>query len=247
MNTLIMVGLGLCLVTPQKSGTDLLTKHVSTLQNANSLSVVFTVQAIPSAPQEYRIDFSRPGMAKIVTPKGFVLTDGKNVWEYYKDTNEYVEYPGGIKEIMEKLTQEDVAPWAAFFLKDQFKNIKDATLGKQTVVKGLKVIPVNFTVDAGKSKTATFFIDPTTGVAQGASFKASRAGDSSEMIIIAKEIKLGETELDNSVFAFEAPSGAKKVEYARHDLEKWYTNLDEALKAAKATNRMVFLDFGTEW
>lgn len=247
MNALIMVGLGLSLLAPQKSGTDLLTKHVSALQDAKSLSVVFTVQAIPSAPQEYRIDFSRPGMAKIATPKGFVLTDGKTVWEYYKDSNEYAEYPGGLKEIMEHLMQEDIAPWAAFFLKDQFKSVKDATLGKQTIVKGLKVIPVSFTVDANKSKTATFFFDPATGIAQGATFKAARAGDSSEVIILAKEVKLGQTELDNSVFAFEAPLGAKKVEYARHDLEKWYTNLDEALKAAKASNRMVFLDFGTEW
>jgi len=52
---------------------------------------------------------------------------------------------------------------------------------------------------------------------------------------------------DDSLFAFSAPAGAKKVEIAAGDLSKWYFNLDEAKKVAKASNRMLFVDFNATW
>ncbi|MBA3727528.1 MAG: hypothetical protein H0W86_14135, partial [Armatimonadetes bacterium] len=46
---------------------------------------------------------------------------------------------------------------------------------------------------------------------------------------------------------FAPPAGSKKIEIAVGDLAKWYDNLDEGLKVATATGRMVFVDFGAEW
>ncbi|MBA2306958.1 hypothetical protein H0W26_02395, partial [Candidatus Dependentiae bacterium] len=79
------------------------------------------------------------------------------------------------------------------------------------------------------------------------SISAARAGDSDETVVKATELSLNGEPLAESTFAFAPPAGSKKIEIAVGDLAKWYDNLDEGLKVATATGRMVFVDFGAEW
>jgi outer membrane lipoprotein-sorting protein len=229
------------------AGPGLLAKHVTSLSSAQSLTVDFTVERLPAAPENYRLVYSKPNLLRIDYPGGLMMTDGKTLWEYDKAKNEYLEGPGDLASLSKKISSNEYYAWAAFFFPDQLKGVKDANAGKKISMKGSPVVPVDFTIDAMKSLTATFYIDEKLGAARAASVKAARGSDKVETLVKATNIEISDKPAETSLFTFAPPSGAKKVEIAAGDLEKWYEDLDEGLKVAKATNRMVFVDFGAVW
>jgi outer membrane lipoprotein-sorting protein len=229
------------------AGPGLLAKHAASLTNAKSMTVDFTVERLPAAPENYHLVYSKPNMLRIEYPGGMIMTDGTTLWEYDKAKNEYLEGPGDLASLSKKIQSNEYYAWAAFFFPDQLKGVKDATAGRKISMKGTPVTTVDFTIDASRSLTSTFYIDEKMGVARAASVKAARGGDSVETLVKADKIELSDQVAETSLFAFSPPAGSKKVEIAAGDLAKWYEDLDEGLKVAKATNRMVFVDFGAEW
>jgi thiol:disulfide interchange protein len=112
----------------------------------------------------------------------------------------------------------------------------------------MKGTPVTEVKIAGQYGETVVFMDTKENVARGAEFKFAKNGITATTLVIASELKIGSEASDAGVFALETlPADAKKVEFSAADLTKWYYNLDEGLKVAKATNRMVFLDFNASW
>jgi outer membrane lipoprotein-sorting protein len=239
----ILLLAGFALATTNQSG-DLLANHAAKLSAAKSLSITFTVEHIPAAPVTYKLAYSKPNKMRLEYPGGLIVSDGKTVVEYTSASNEYIENEAG-KDTLAKALDPDVAAWAAFFMPDQLKGVKDSKIVRKLSMKGNAVTQVDFTLNAGKSQTATFYVDDKLGIARGAAIKAVRGSMSTETVVKASDIAIDAA--DDSLFAFSAPAGAKKVEIAVGDLSKWYYNLEEGLKVAKATNRLVFLDFNATW
>lgn len=242
----VVVGMPVML-SQAPSGVSLLAKHVSALQNAKSLEVVFTVRVLPSAGVEYRLYFMRPDKLRIEKPDGFIVADGKTIWTYFRESNTYTKRTGTLQDALQNLSGQEVMAWSAFFLKDQFKDIKTAQVGSALTVQGHVVDPVTITLDARKNLSATLYVDRKLGIARGVLLKAERNNDSVETLIMASELRLGDDALSEELFAFQAPAGAKEVQYTESDLAKWYKNLDEAMKVAQETNRMLFVDFSAVW
>ncbi len=244
MSMLAVAGLAASMVGAPATGADMVKDHIAALQKAQSIKVSFTVQNIPAAAQEYKLELSRPGMLKFSGPNGFVLTNGSKVWEYMKADNQYMESDGGVKEALAAIDNSAVSAWVAFFMPDQFKGAKSMTIGSKLNMKGTPVTPVSVVFDNGL--TTTLFIDSKLGFARGSSVKRVSGPTSVETLVIGTDFQVGEA-LAVESFAFSAPAGASKVQIAAGDMDKWYDDLEEGLKVAKATNRMVFLKFGAEW
>ncbi|MFN8138733.1 MAG: thioredoxin family protein [Fimbriimonadales bacterium] len=248
MTTIFAAGIAAVLVAPQgNTGADLLAKHMATLQGAKSLSVTFTVQQLPGAAQEYKLILDRDNGAKIITPTGYIVTDGKTTWDYTKSSNEYIERAGGISDMADTFKKDDFATWAGFFMPNMFKAVTGVTAGNKMNMKGNVVTPINFTIDKNSNKVGVLYFDEKLGMARAANFKAAKNNDSVEVLIIGKELTVGNSNISAETFAFTAPEGAKKVEIREADLAKWYHNLDEAYQVAKSTNRMLFVDFNATW
>jgi thiol-disulfide isomerase/thioredoxin len=244
MSLLISAGIVATLLA-QGSGAELIAKHTASLQEANQLKATFTVANLPAAPVEYKLEFAKPGQLRIETPSKIYLSDGKTYVEYDKSRNEYVASQGDARKLLESINSDEFAAWAAFFLPEQFKGVKAPALGKKISMKGTPVQEVVITTD---SKQTTLFIDTKEGVARGGEFKIVKGGITVTTLVIASSLEISDTPGDLAVFSMETlPANAKKVEVSASDLTKWYYNLDEGLKVAKATNRMVFLDFNASW
>lgn len=241
--SVILSGIMVALLA-QGSGTDALAKHASTLNAAQTFKATFTVQNFPAAAVEYKVEFSKPGMLRIETPSTIYLSDGKTYAEYDKARNEYVVREGDAKKLLQSMNSSVFAVWAAFFLPDQFKAVKSATTGQKLNMKGTAVTPVRFSAEG---KDITFFIDPASGIARGGEFKTSKAGAEARTLVVASALEIG-GEASLETFSINSlPADAKKVEVSAADMGKWYYNLEEGLKVAKATGRMVFLDFNATW
>ena len=225
------------------AGPGLIAKHTATLNQAQSMTVEFTVERLPAAPENYRLVYSKPNQLRIEYPGGMMMTDGTTLWEYTKSSNEYLEGPGDLSSIANKIKSNEYATWAAFFFPDQLKGVKDANATRKINMAGTPVTMVDFTLDPLKSLTGSLYIDEKLGVARGGSVKGPRG----EVLVKAKSLELSDKPADTGMFTFAPPAGAKKVEIAVGDLTKWYENLEEGLKVAKATNRLAFVDFTATW
>ena len=230
-------------VLQTNAGPALIAKHTTTLTNAQSMTVEFTVERLPAAPENYRLVYSKPNQLRIEYPGGMMMTDGKTLWEYTKSSNEYIEGPGDLNAMASKIKSSEYMAWAAFFFGDQLKNVKDANAGRKLSMGGTQVTTVNFTLDSVKNQTASFYIDEKLGAARGASVK----GPNGEVLVKAKSLEISDKAADTSIFTFAPPAGSKKVEIVAGDLTKWYENLEEGLKVAKATRRLAFVDFTATW
>lgn len=244
MSMLAVAGLAATLVGAPPTGADMVKDHVAALQKAQSIKVSFTVQNIPAAAQEYKLELSRPGMLRFSGPNGYVLTNGSKVWEYMKADNQYTESNGGVKEAIQAIDNSAISAWVAFFTADQFKGAKSITAGSKLNMKGTPVTPVAITF--ANDLTCTLFVDSKLGFARGSSVRKVSGTTSVETLVISTDLQVGEA-MEVEAFAFNAPSGASKVEISAGDMDKWYDDLEEGFKIAKATNRMVFLKFGAEW
>jgi thiol-disulfide isomerase/thioredoxin len=207
------------------------------------MTVEFTVERLPAAPENYRLVYYKPNQLRIEYPGGMMMTDGKTLWEYTKSSNEYLEAPGDLNAMASKIKSSEYMAWAAFFFGDQLKNVKDANAGRKLSMGGTQVTTVNFTLDSVKNQTASFYIDEKLGAARGASVK----GPNGEVLVKAKSLEISDKAADTSIFTFAPPAGSKKVEIVAGDLTKWYENLEEGLKVAKATRRLAFVDFTATW
>ncbi len=177
--------------------------HANALKDAQSLTIVYSVQKLPGAPEEHKLTYSKPNMYRIETPDSTIVSDGKTTWDYNKVDNTYTENPAGFA----KIAEDEYWAWCAFFI-DQFKDVSGAKAGTKRSIKGNPVQEVVISFKAGVNKDSTLYIDAKTGVARGASIKTER----SEQLIIAKEITLGKDALSASEFTFTPPAGAKKAE-----------------------------------
>src|SRR5688572_22152359 len=153
-----IVALAAITLLQANAGPGLLAKHTASLSNAQSMTVDFTVERLPAAPENYRLVYSKPNMLRIEYPGGMMMTDGTTLWEYEKAKNEYLEGPGDLASLSKKVKSNEYLAWAAFFFPDHLKGVKDATAGRKISMKGTPVTPVDFTIDASRSLTATFYI-----------------------------------------------------------------------------------------
>jgi outer membrane lipoprotein-sorting protein len=200
---LSLAALGLALA-PQSGSKALLAAHDKALKDAKGVEVTFTVQQLPGSPVEHKAVFAKPGFFRIETPTKVIVCDAKTLWEYNKADNTYTDHITTADEVAAILSEDLTWAWSAFFVPDQFKRVKAADAGAKRMIKGNQVTDIGLTMADGK--TMHFYFDPKLGMARGASIK----GETSELLILASDIKVGEP--TGASFTFTPPAGAKKAE-----------------------------------
>lgn len=221
MKLLILFGLAgvLGALFAAQSADSLLEKHTKQLQAAATLTAAYTIQSLPGAPADYKLEFGKPAKFRLETPKEIVVADGTTVSDYKKDDNTYSQVPQSDTDLKALLKRDAVLPWTAFFTKDPFKDYSGFRAGGSKIMKGKSVTEISMVLPGSPSRTAIFFIDQTLGVARGVSINA---GPDKDTIILAKDLAVSTEPAKDADFEFTAPSGAKKVDpNATHPGTTW--------------------------
>lgn len=186
---------------------DLLSKHVSNLSEAKSLSGTVTVQPLPGTPREVSFKFSKPNLFKIENEEGFVQSDGSNLYTYVKATNSYTVEPMSAAAMMANPAISDVWVWMPFFDKDACKGLTSAKVGAKRTVKGTKVTEVATAWEKPTGGNATIYFDEK-GDAKGFNLKN---GDKEALVLV--DTYAASAEAGSAAdYAFVAPANSKKVE-----------------------------------
>ncbi len=228
-----------------QSGQGLLDAFAKALDGAQTLSTTYTVQTIGSgAPETYTLDLKKPNQARIDEPTRLIVADGKTITSYDKAQKTYFQEPQSDKGLAGLFTPDELNVWSGFFGAST-KPVATKDLGK-TTIKGVPLSAVQATMDAKGAKTVTYYLSATDNVARKAQIANGSGDDQKTTIIDAKSLALG-SEIPADRFAFTAPDGAHQITAADLASDQWYTNLDEAMKAAASSHRIVMVDFYADW
>lgn len=242
---LIIVGIAAIagVVFAQSKNLGAISTYVEKASSAKSLRAEFTVTQIGSTSDSYTLQFSKPNLFKIDGPGKTIVGDGSQVTTYDKAAKTYFKSPQTAESLNAVLSSDEVSLFAPFFNIKAYDNIK--VVGSSTKKRaGVEMQVVETKVDATGKKGATFFVDPS-GVAKQLEFNYT--DNNSRILVSAKTMEFGGTTEEASLYAFKAPSGSRELSMEEMNSDKWYTDLDEALKAAKSSNRLVLLDVYAVW
>ncbi len=233
----------IALAVAQSSGSSLLDNFNKALNGAKTLSATYKVTPIGGVARDVKVDLAKPNMARIDTPTELVVADGKTITTYDKAEKTYFKKPQTESELMGLFASIDTDLWKGFFDDSAMKNLpaKDAGTKKRKGV-NYNVVEVNY----NQHKSCTLYLDPSNGVARQAEVTLTQGSDKLMTSIVTDNLTLG-GDSNSDMFAFKAPEGSREMSLAEMSAGKWYENLAEAEKVAKASGKLVMIDFYTDW
>jgi outer membrane lipoprotein-sorting protein len=230
------------LAVAQTSGNSLLSSFGKALNDAKSVRSTYSVQIVGSASETYSIALKKPNLARIETPTGTVVADGKQVTTYTKADNTYFKRPQTEADMKGLLTSDELNLLAGFFDPEAYKAARSRTLGTRPI----NGTPLTVVEAANGKKTKTYFINGSDNVARKSQIDLNDPNGKVTTIVDTKSLDLN-PELPDSTFTFTPPAGARELTLDEINSGRWYKDLDEALKVAKASGKRVFIDFMATW
>ena len=180
--------------------------HAKKLKEATSFKAKLDVREIGGAQVTVEVAYAKPNLLRIETAQTLIISDGETMTVLNKSENTYVQNPITDEMLLEQATQPSVWGWASFLQKDTAKLIQAAEAGKTRKVRGVEVNVATATLADGKS-TATFYLDPKSGVARGFTLKKK----DKQWVVWAESIETSGAGMEEGMFVFEAPEGAELV------------------------------------
>lgn len=225
-----------------QSGSNVLNSFSKALHGAQGLSVTYTVTRLGGSPASYTVNLSKPNRARIESASQIITADGSTITFFDRKSNSYFKRKQTDAEFRALLTSDDLSLWAPFFRDDAFKGLNVKAMPDKNR-KGVNFKVVTLTPPDATDVSWTLYIHPDDNVARQAEIVVKAGKDEGTKIIDCKSLTL-ET---GDVFAFNAPAGSKEVDEAELYSDRWYLDWDEAMGVAKKTNRVLLVDFYTDW
>lgn len=208
MRTLGLILIAFVFLVPQSNPV---TQQAGKLLASPAVTLKLAVTTVGGATEEQTVTFSKPNFVKIDTPSTLTVTDGKTVWTLDKKSNVYSEAQFSDAWLAKATKTNILWAWSGFFDKDFSSGIASAQKGSTRKIKNVAV--TEFAVMCKDKRAFSVQIDDATGLARGVVFATDNAArTTTDVIVFAKEIIIGESALEANAFAFTPPSGAKKAE-----------------------------------
>lgn len=238
-----IVGLAITSVAIQK-GTAL-DVFATTLHGADSVEIKYTLTEVGGGTANYHVILAKPNKAKIVSPNGFVVADGTNITTYWKDRNAYMTKAQTPAELRSLFNDNGLLTWLPFFdvkALDGLASVEDAGTrkrGKDT----FKVVEAQ--ADPKGDTKMTYYIDTDDMMVKQGTITVNTAGRETTSVLNASLFKVAAP--GEGAFAANIPSGAKEMKPGDFISGVWIHDFDEALSKAKASDKLMLVDFYAVW
>ena len=220
------------------ASTNKIEAYAEKLNKADGMSMQFTAQELGGTKSAYSFEAAKPNLARIETPTMLVVSNGKEVTVLMKGLNAYYSEPFSKEAFAPVMDDKNLMIGTPFFDAKALMGLSAKSAGTVTR-RGVDLDATKATVDKSSGLTGTFYTDEN-GMLRQAELNLGKT----TTILDVSTITL--TRPDASRFEFKAPKGSKQIDKAELSAGKWYTNIAEALTVAKATNKVVLIDFWFE-
>jgi outer membrane lipoprotein-sorting protein len=235
-----LAALGLALIA---RGPATLSSFNEALSNATAFEATYKAQVVGQSATNYKITLQKPNKARIETNSMIWIADGSQITKYDKKSKTYFKTDQTPDAIKKQFNNSDLLIWNPFF-KSALKGYNEKPLGTVNR-KGMDLEGVSAFMDESKTRTMSLYLDGDR-VARQAQFEWKNGGKAEILILDTSSVKLNGA-LGDTAFAFNAPDGSKEVSFAEMEGAKWFTDLEEAKRAASASGRKIFVDFFATW
>lgn len=239
-----IAGLAVIAAAATLNGSTTLDNFASSLYGAKALDVTYTLTQVGGGTANYRVSLAKPNKARIDGPTELVVADGTNITVYNKQDKVFFKRPQTDAELRSFFNDPGVGTWSAFFNEKAFDNIASAKDAGERSRKGVNYKVVTAQADTRGEFVMTFYIDPKDMIARQAEFVSKSAGRSSTVILNTSSLSMT---AQDSLFAFTAPAGSKEIDERDLIVGKWLHDFEEAKGIAKATGKIMMVDFMASW
>jgi thiol-disulfide isomerase/thioredoxin len=239
MNLAIVASL--VLAAPVGEVSPKLQAHADAMAAAAGLHVRYTVTAVGGATDEYAVTFSRPDKARFETPKRIVVSDGETVTVFDRASNTFTKQPYRRDLMLSEFGSPLLGVWSTFFEPGVLQTLASTKDLGAKKLRGKQFEAVAVTLDKAAESSETIYLDPQDMMPKIVDF------DLKGQAMVLSVVELSLTPVEASAYAFAPPAGAKEVDLNALKAGEWLHDLDEALKLAKATGKLVMVDFMASW
>lgn len=215
-----------------------------TLKSKNSISAKVSVQEIGGTSTSYTIDLKKPNLLRLDTATTLVVADGTNITTFDKKEGVFYKQPQ-TKEDMKVLLDDDQYSLFTGFFGDAPNAVKSVD-GDTKTLGGDQVLEVKAFYDKAGNKTQSFYVG-SDHIAKRSSIVAKKKQDGTYTAVINAKDVIVDGKPADGLFAFNAPNGAKEINYQDLIASKWFYDLDEAKLVASRTKKKIFIDFMASW
>jgi thiol-disulfide isomerase/thioredoxin len=226
---------------PAKTQLDNFTAKINA---ADSLNVSYKVIEVAGATTDYVVNLAKPNKAHLETPGRIIIADGDKITYFDRKSNKFYKKTQTPELLKEAFDDMSLSVWLPFFDGKAFEglnSIRDA--GKQKIG-GQDLSVVEVKADA-KGETAMKFYLDAESMPKRVAFDIK--GNSGTVSSILSTNKIDMSAGAGDLFAFAPPSGSTEISEADLVTNKWFHNFDEAQNAAKATGKLIMIDFMASW
>jgi len=226
----------------QTTGSSLLANFGKALFEAKTVRSSYTIQTVGSTSEAYSVALKKPNLARVETPTQIVVADGKVLTTYTKAENTFFKRPQTDADMKVLLGPDDVSIFSGFYDANAYQGPKAKALGQRSI-NGSSLNLVSASIP---HKVTTYFLDTTDNVARKSEIDVDSNSGKVTRILNTSSVEIN-ADLPASTFTFDPPTDARELTADEVSAGRWYTDLDEALKVARASNKKVFIDFMATW
>lgn len=222
------------------TGKMIINSYVTKAYGAKSLHVSYTVQQLGGVPEQYTLTLSKPNLARIETPYEVTVVNGSTITSFNKSDKTYYRVPENHEALVKLFRESDIHLWAAFFEPKAFSNVPEASNTGTRVRDGMKLIAVKTALDMSNDHFETFYFDES-GIPRQA--EINMVSEDTTTLLNTLSLQLGDDDIPSSEFAFNVPPGSRELTVDEVKNGKWFDTIEDALLMAKATGRLVLVEF----
>lgn len=214
------------------------------LKGKTSISAKVSVQEVGGGSNAYTIDMKKPNLLRLDSTSTLIVADGTTITTYDKKQGVFYKQPQTKEDIKVLLDDDQYALFTGFF--GSAPNALKSVDGDKKSLGGDQVLEVKAFYDKDGKKTQTFYVG-SDNIAKRAAINAKKKeGNPYTAVINAKDVVV-DGKPSNDLFAFNAPSSAKEINYQDLIASKWFYDLDEAKLVAGRMHKKIFIDFMASW
>lgn len=217
----------------------------STLLKAEGLSATVQVSVVGGTSSDYTIELAKPNMLRLETAEKLIVADGKEITTLVKGQNQYYsveQTPQGLGEI---LGQADMQVWQPFFNEKAYGKVARIEKTGEKRIAGENTDVIHIEADAKGDTTMDFYLNQKSKLPARLTIDSKGLSGKESKVLAMSNVQLGSKPAD--LFTFKAPSGAQKVDLSVMNLGKWMWDYEAAFNMAKASGKMVMIDFMASW
>lgn len=226
-----------------QSGRQMVNDFANSLNSAKSLTTTYTSQVIGGVPNNYSVSLSKPNLARIDTPWQTIVADGANITTYQKADKSYYKVPQTRDGLIALFNDDSLSIWKSFFDQGALSNVGEAKALGHKNRNGMDLAKVQVTMDAGGHVIDTFYLDKDN-LARMTEISVPK--QDTTLLLTTDTLSVGDP-ITAEKLAFKAPDGSHEISMDEVNSGKWFDDLDKAFQAAKATHKLVLLEFSATW